>query len=72
MTETLERRRMIRQSASPKARLLDLDGLCALSGREESTVKKWIRRPDFPKRLDLEGHPLWREHEFSQWLDTLV
>ena len=72
MTDTLERRRIVRQSASPKARLLDLEGLCALSGREESTVRKWLKRPDFPKQLDLKGHRLWRESDFADWLDTLV
>lgn len=72
MNETLERRFVIRAAADPKARLHDIQGLAALANRSERTIRTWMLRPDFPKSLDIDGHPLWRESSFIKWLDTLV
>ena len=61
----------IRAEANPRTKLLDLADLAALGRWELSKAKQVVKLRGFPKRVDLPGHPRWREAEVAKWMDGL-
>lgn len=52
-------------------KILSEKEICGLVGVDRSTIRRWERAGQFPKRMNLgPGRIGWAEEEFQEWRDT--
>jgi predicted DNA-binding transcriptional regulator AlpA len=49
-------------------KLLNITDLLGLFNCTRNTLKKHRTLPDFPKSVDLDGNPRWRETDICAWI----
>jgi predicted DNA-binding transcriptional regulator AlpA len=60
-----------RAAPNKSSRLLSKADVCDLTSRTFPTIWTWMQRGKFPRAVNLNGRPAWRESEVIEWIEAL-